>query len=103
MGDSFYNDIYWLVKAKSPEALSSLNIPYNSNFYIFKQNYSNVFEVSEAYKAHSASLLITNPIGVWSPYARLIQSQVYRWERRRNLNGMVIQAATIKVNNWQSQ
>ena len=89
----------WLIQNSQENLPANINLEINSQVFTFNQDFS----LDEVYKVQEFDQNIKrNMIGEWSPEEGLKMTRVPIWERRKDLTGVEVVAATLKVNQIQS-
>ncbi len=89
----------WLIQNSQENLPANINLEINSQVFTFNQDFS----LDEVYKVQEFDQNIKrNMIGEWSPEEGLKMTRVPIWERRKDLTGVKVVAATLKVNQIQS-
>ncbi len=89
----------WLIQNSQENLPANINLEINSQVFTFNQDFS----LDEVYKVQEFDQNIKrNTIGEWSPEEGLKMTRVPIWERRKDLTGVEVVAATLKVNQIQS-
>ncbi len=75
-----------------------VSIPFNSNFYQYQTSKKiGAILVQEAYQISNHSPLTLRPFGFWTQETGLLADSKNIFERRKDLQGLKVDAATIEV------
>ncbi len=91
-------DFYLLTPSNS--SLDHFNLDIDSNVFTYEieSNGTDTVFVKEMYRPFSGADIIQNPVGIWSPFSRLIFTKTNVMARRSDLKGMVVATVTLEVN-----
>ncbi len=90
----FKSDIAWVVADNGSQTGESLpRLRFDSQFYTVSGEEEEPYTLKEVYRAKSR--LFENPIGTWDSSNGLNVSDPYIWNRRKNLMGVTITAASL--------
>jgi hypothetical protein len=79
------------------EFFRGIYIPFDSEFLVVQPANDDAAVLTEVYRISASLPLQTHPFGTWSPGDGLTCSDVSFYQRRDNLQGLVLRTAFVKV------
>jgi hypothetical protein len=79
------------------EYFLGIHIPFDCEFLVAQRTGDNTVVLSEIYRVNSSYALQTYPFGAWTRHGDLSCPNVSLYQRRDNLQGLVLRTAFLKV------